>query len=274
MIIAPHPNLYINKEDFIMENNKNFTELMDELTGVFDVLIHEIAQSADQPTGNAAHQHRAYSNFRPVGALKKDEVNKSVIDSLRKGNTQLHEENEQLRKENERLRRIIEVKQQSINAYTTSVRNQRSDTERMRAAMNAKDATIEGLRQDLRISQSHKQVTENRLKEREETIKALREQVVDLREKLRKAETCPTPANPAMMTTPLGLLPVTPAGMRRLVDAFAQDEVALGQLRSRMKEYTENLGRLSKENARFEAIFQGIIETLKEFDPKTMDENA
>lgn len=178
----------------------------------------------------SADQHRAYSNFRPVGALNKDEVNKSVIDSLRKGNAQLNEENEQLLKENERLRRIIEVKQQSINAYTTSVRNQRSDIERMRAAMNAKDATIEGL---------------------------------------RRAE-----ANPAMMTTPLGLLPVTPAGMRRLVDAFAQDEVALGQLRSRMKEYTENLGRLFKENARFEAIFQGIIETLKEFDPKTMDENA
>lgn len=274
MIIAPHPNLYINKEDFIMENNKNFSELMDELTGVFDVLIREIAQSADQPTGSAAHQHRAYSNFRSVDDLKKDEVNKSVIESLRKGNAQLHEENEQLRKENDRLRRIVEVKQQSINAYTTSVRNQRSDTERMRAAMNAKDATIEGLRQDLRISQSHKQVTENRLKEREETIKALREQVVELRERVRSLENCPTPANPPMMTTPLGLMPVTPSGMRRVVDALSQDETIITQLRSRMKEYTENLNRLSKENARFEAIFQGIIETLKEFDPKTMDENA
>lgn len=267
MIIAPHPNLYINKEDFIMENNKNFTELMDELTGVFDVLIHEIAQSADQPTGNAAHQHRAYSNFRPVDALKKDEVNKSVIESLRKGNAQLNKENEQ-------LRATIEIKQQSLNTYMASIRRLRQEAERMRAAMNAKDATIESLRQDLRISQSHKQVTENRLKEREETIKALREQVVELREKVRKAETCPTPANPPMMTTPLGLMPVTPSGMRRVVDALSQDETVITQLRSRMKEYTENLSRLSKENARFEAIFQGIIETLKEFDPKTMDDKA
>lgn len=224
-------NLFI-KEDFIMKNNKNFTELMDELTGVFDTLIHEIAQSADQPTGTAAHQHRAYSNFRPVDDLKKDEVNKSVIDSLRKGNAQLNKENEQLR------------------------------------------ATIESLRQDLSISQSHKQVTENRLKEREETIKALRAQVIELRERVRSLENCPTPANPPMMTTPLGLMPVTPSGMRRIVDALSQDEIVITQLRSRMKEYTENMGRLSKENERFEAIFQGIIETLKEFDPKTMDENA
>ena len=254
--------------------NKNFTELMDELTGVFDTLIHEIAQSADQPTGTAAHQHRAYSNFRPVDDLKKDEVNKSVIESLRKGNTQLHEENEQLRKEIERLRCTIEVKQRSTDTYMASIRQLRSDAERMRAAMNAKDAAIDSLRQNLRISQSHKQVTENRLKEREETIKALRSQVIELRERVRSLENCPTPANPPMMTTPLGLMPVTPSGMRRVVDALSQDETVITQLRSRMKEYTENMGRLSKENARFEAIFQGIIETLKEFDPKTMDENA
>lgn len=257
-----------------MENTKNFAELMDELTGVFDVLIREVSQSADQPTGPMAHQHRNNSNFRPVDALKKDDVNKSIIDSLRKGNAQLNEENEQLRKENERLRRAIEVKQQSINAYVTSTRRLREETERMRSAMNAKDSCIEGLRQDLRISQSHKEVVQNKRKEQEDLIKALRAQVVELREQVRKAEEFHTPANPPKMTTPLGLLPITPSGMRRVVDALSQDEVVISQLRSRMKEYTENLNRLGKENARFEAIFQGIIETLKEFDPKTMDTKA
>lgn len=259
-------NLFI-KEDFIMKNNKNFTELMDELTGVFDTLIHEIAQDADQPTGTAAHQYRAYSNFRPVDDLKKDEVNKSVIDSLRKGNAQLNKENEQ-------LRATIEIKQQSLNTYMASIRQLREGNAQLNKENEQLRATIESLRQDLSISQSHKQVTENRLKEREETIKALRAQVIELRERVRSLENCPTPANPPMMTTPLGLMPVTPSGMRRIVDALSQDEIVITQLRSRMKEYTENMGRLSKENERFEAIFQGIIETLKEFDPKTMDENA
>lgn len=73
---------------------------------------------------------------------------------------------------------------------------------------------------------------------------------------------------PAQMTTPLGMLPVNSAGMRRLADAYAQIANMYNRRSAEQTSAVEKNATLQKENDAYEALFRVLAETLREYDPK------
>lgn len=73
---------------------------------------------------------------------------------------------------------------------------------------------------------------------------------------------------PAQMTTPLGMLPINSAGMRRLADAYAQIANMYNRRSAEQSSAVEKNAALQKENDAYEALFRVLAETLREYDPK------
>lgn len=73
---------------------------------------------------------------------------------------------------------------------------------------------------------------------------------------------------PAQMTTPLGMLPINSAGMRRLADAYAQIVSLYNHRSTQQSTMAEKNTTLQKENDAYEALFRVLAETLREYDPK------
>lgn len=73
---------------------------------------------------------------------------------------------------------------------------------------------------------------------------------------------------PAQMTTPLGMLPINSAGMRRLADAYAQIANMYNRRSAEQTSAVEKNAALQKENDAYEALFRVLAETLREYDPK------
>ena len=73
---------------------------------------------------------------------------------------------------------------------------------------------------------------------------------------------------PAQMTTPLGMLPINSAGMRRLADAYAQIANMYNRRSAEQTSAVEKNATLQKENDAYEALFRVLAETLREYDPK------
>lgn len=73
---------------------------------------------------------------------------------------------------------------------------------------------------------------------------------------------------PAQMTTPLGMLPINSAGMRRLADAYAQIASLYNHRSTQQSTMAEKNATLQKENDAYEALFRVLAETLREYDPK------
>lgn len=73
---------------------------------------------------------------------------------------------------------------------------------------------------------------------------------------------------PAQMTTPLGMLPINSAGMRRLADAYAQVANMYNRRSAEQTSAVEKNAALQKENDAYEALFRVLAETLREYDPK------
>lgn len=73
---------------------------------------------------------------------------------------------------------------------------------------------------------------------------------------------------PAQMTTPLGMLPINSAGMRRLADAYAQIASLYNHRSTQQSTMAEKNAALQKENDAYEALFRVLAETLREYDPK------
>lgn len=73
---------------------------------------------------------------------------------------------------------------------------------------------------------------------------------------------------PAQMTTPLGMLPINSAGMRRLADAYAQIASLYNHRAANQSTMAEKNATLQKENDAYEALFRVLAETLREYDPK------
>lgn len=73
---------------------------------------------------------------------------------------------------------------------------------------------------------------------------------------------------PAQMTTPLGMLPISSQGMRRLADAYAQIANMYNRRSAEQSSAVEKNAALQKENDAYEALFRVLAETLREYDPK------
>lgn len=73
---------------------------------------------------------------------------------------------------------------------------------------------------------------------------------------------------PAQMTTPLGMLPINSAGMRRLADAYTQIANMYNRRSAEQSSAVEKNAALQKENDAYEALFRVLAETLREYDPK------
>lgn len=132
-----------------------------------------------------------------------------------------------------------------------------------------------------------KEALDNRASEQRATIANLRETVVGLRETNAKMRSdikskdarikelydnlerlASVNHEPAQMTTPLGMLPINSAGMRRLADAYAQIANMYNRRSAEQTSAVEKNAALQKENDAYEALFRVLAETLREYDPK------
>ena len=126
-----------------------------------------------------------------------------------------------------------------------------------------------------------KEALDNRASEQRVAILNLQETVAELRECDSKAKDARIKElydnlerlasvnhEPAQMTTPLGMLPINSAGMRRLADAYAQIANMYNRRSAEQTSAVEKNAALQKENDAYEALFRVLAETLREYDPK------
>ena len=128
-----------------------------------------------------------------------------------------------------------------------------------------------------------KEALDNRASEQRVAIINLQETVAELRERNAKIlsdskakdarikeleRLASVNHEPAQMTTPLGMLPINSAGMRRLADAYAQIANMYNRRSAEQTSAVEKNAALQKENDAYEALFRVLAETLREYDPK------
>lgn len=181
----------------------------------------------------------------------------------------------------------------TLDKYNTllagqSIRTKTHDQERSTIANlqgQVRDLTQTVQRKNREIA-ALKEALDNRASEQRVAIINLQETVAELRERNAKIlsdskakdarikelydnlQRAVLNNEPPKMTTPLGLLPVNSAGMRRLADAYAQIANMYNRRSAEQTSAVEKNAALQKENDAYEALFRVLAETLREYDPK------
>lgn len=153
--------------------------------------------------------------------------------------------------------------QHQVASLTKTVQEKNREIDAMKKSFNKTGS-------DQRVAIINLQETVAELRERNAKIlsdsKAKDARIKELYDNLERLASVNT--QPAQMTTPLGMLPINSAGMRRLADAYAQIANMYNRRSAEQSSAVEKNAALQKENDAYEALFRVLAETLREYDPK------
>lgn len=156
---------------------------------------------------------------------------------------------------------------QSHDQERSTIANLQSQIRDLTETVQRKNREIDTMKKSFDKYDSEKRVAQETVAElRERNAKILSDsKAKDARIKERLAS---VNHEPAQMTTPLGMLPINSAGMRRLADAYAQIANMYNRRSAEQSSAVEKNAALQKENDAYEALFRVLAETLREYDPK------
>lgn len=166
-------------------------------------------------------------------------------------------------KTHDQERSAIATLQHQVASLTRTVQEKNREIDTMKKSFDKYDS-------EKRVAILNLQETVAELRERNAKIlsdsKAKDARIKELYDNLERLAS--VNHEPAQMTTPLGMLPINSAGMRRLADAYAQIANMYNRRSAEQTSAVEKNAALQKENDAYEALFRVLAETLREYDPK------
>lgn len=239
---------------------------MSELDKAISELVsafHDIMPSAQVFVAQAKPDAEVKPNAKATGLSPEAEYwRQKYMSTLDKYNTLLAGQSIRT-KTHDQERSTIANLQSQIRDLTETVQRKNREILALKEALDNRAS-------EQRVAIINLQETVAELRERNAKIlsdsKAKDARIKELYDNLERLASVNT--QPAQMTTPLGMLPINSAGMRRLADAYAQIANMYNRRSAEQSSAIEKNAALQKENDAYEALFRVLAETLREYDPK------
>lgn len=239
---------------------------MSELDKAISELVsafHEIMPSAQVFVAQPKAEAEVKPNSKATGISPEAEYwRQKYMNTLDKYNTLLAGQSIRT-KTHDQERSAIATLQHQVASLTRTVQEKNREIDTMKKSFDKYDS-------EKRVAILNLQETVAELRERNAKIlsdsKAKDARIKELYDNLERLAS--VNHEPAQMTTPLGMLPINSAGMRRLADAYAQIANMYNRRSAEQTSAVEKNAALQKENDAYEALFRVLAETLREYDPK------
>lgn len=239
---------------------------MSELDKAISELVsafHDIMPSAQVFVAQAKPETEIKPNAKATGLSPEAEYwRQKYMNTLDKYNTLLAGQSIRT-KTHDQERSAIATLQHQVASLTRTVQEKNREIDTMKKSFDKYDS-------EKRVAILNLQETVAELRERNAKIlsdsKAKDARIKELYDNLERLAS--VNHEPAQMTTPLGMLPINSAGMRRLADAYAQIANMYNRRSAEQTSAVEKNAALQKENDAYEALFRVLAETLREYDPK------
>lgn len=230
-----------------------------------DKAISELVSAFQEimPSAQAKPEAEVKPNSKATGLSPEAEYwRQKYMNTLDKYNTLLAGQSIRT-KTHDQERSAIATLQHQVASLTRTVQEKNREIDTMKKSFDKYDS-------EKRVAILNLQETVAELRERNAKIlsdsKAKDARIKELYDNLERLAS--VNHEPAQMTTPLGMLPINSAGMRRLADAYAQIANMYNRRSAEQTSTVEKNAALQKENDAYEALFRVLAETLREYDPK------